>query len=54
MRHIWHLFNAAMLLNVILWLTTDTTAGKWLHGIAAVAFGIASAATRPPQPPILR
>ncbi len=54
MRHVWHLFNAAMLLNVVLWFTADTTASKWLHATSAVAVGVAVLATRPKQPPTLR
>ncbi len=54
MRHIWHLFNAAMLLNAVLFFTADTTSGKWLHAISAISFGIATALTRPKVPPTWR
>jgi hypothetical protein len=53
MRHAWHLFNLAMLLQTVAFFTADTTGNQCLHLAAAVGFGIAARITRPPHPPTL-
>ncbi|PSK61300.1 hypothetical protein B0E53_06803 [Micromonospora sp. MH33] len=50
MRRIWHVFNALTLANVVLMFTADDTASRVLHGVATVAFAVATIATRPPRP----
>ncbi|MFG1658087.1 hypothetical protein ACGFIY_16320 [Micromonospora chersina] len=50
MRHIWHVFNALTLANVVLMVAADDTASRVLHGAATVAFAVATIATRPPRP----
>ena len=53
MRHLWHLFNIAMLLQLVGVFTADSTASKALHALAAIGFGFVARATRPAPPPTL-
>jgi hypothetical protein len=54
MRHLWHLFNALMLLHIVLAFTADTTLRTVLHAASATGFALAVLLTRPKVPPTLR
>ena len=52
-RPLWHLLTAAMLLQLVLVFTADSTPGRILHAVSAVGLGIAARMSRPDHPPLL-
>jgi hypothetical protein len=53
-RHTWHLFNIAMLLQLVGVFTADSTTSKTLHALAVLGFGLVARTTRPKHPPTPR